>query len=106
MQFLNWFAVLALVASQANSVVASSDSDSDSSPDRGLSRMCCDYKISPGGKSWSTKKGVQNWFHYKGKRYDVMAFDRCNLVWGRRGEPKKLTFEFVGDREAAADGTC
>lgn len=67
--------------------------------------MCCDYIINPGGKSWSTKKGVETVFRGTWRSYKVRAHDRCNLVWSERA-PKKLTFELVGDREEAADGTC
>ncbi|ELQ33378.1 hypothetical protein OOU_Y34scaffold00962g2 [Pyricularia oryzae Y34] len=85
---------------------SSSDTDSDSSPDRGLSRMCCVYKIHPGGNIWSTKKGEQAWFRRRFSKYEVMAYDRCNLEWGFSGKPRGLTFEFLWDKEAAADGTC
>ncbi|TLD06706.1 uncharacterized protein PgNI_08461 [Pyricularia grisea] len=122
MRFLNWVALSALLASQTKKVVASPGnrgaksspiSSSISSPeslsDEEFEKFCCVYIVNlgkPDQREWPVLTGKEVWFEHKRKKYDVMALDRCNLVWGRRGEPKGVTFEFLETRTANKDGTC
>lgn len=112
MGFRNYFTVLALVASQANNVMAMWPGKvhpvPDSGSDKGVPRRWCEYttKTIDGNQlTLDTIAGTRIRYEYKNQIYYVTANTDCVLEWENGLSPPGLEFVLVPEGSTSEECT-